>query len=106
MVFINRQAKVDLDNIVIGMLKWTKIILTVPIVMKYVDDIVDICYKLDKIPVHILCKYELHKKYGKFVYNYKRNKKTNWYIIYNKDKNNNVFVNKILNNYITPKFLK
>ena len=103
MVFINRQAKIDLDNIVIGMLEWEKIILTIPQVMNYVDDIVDICYKLDKTTIHVICKYVLHKKFGKFVYRYKRNKNTNWYIIYNVDENNNIFVNKILNNYKTTK---
>jgi hypothetical protein len=35
MVFINKQAKTDLDNIVIGLLEWEKVILTVPEVMQY-----------------------------------------------------------------------
>jgi len=42
MVFITEQAKIDLDNIVIGLLEWDKIELTVDEVMQYVDDIVTI----------------------------------------------------------------
>jgi len=42
MVFINRQAIIDLDNIVTGLLEWEKVELTVPEVMQYVDDISDI----------------------------------------------------------------
>ena len=44
MVFVSRQAKIDLDIIVIGLLEWEKVELTVPEVMRYVDDISDICY--------------------------------------------------------------
>jgi len=34
MVFISRQAKIDLDNIVIGLLEWEKIELTISEVMQ------------------------------------------------------------------------
>jgi hypothetical protein len=44
MVFISRQAKTDLEHIVTGLLEWEKVVLTVDEVMRYVDDIVDICY--------------------------------------------------------------
>ena len=101
MVFINRQAKIDLNNIVIGLLEWDKITLSVSEVMQYVDDIADICYRLDNYVYHQLAKYKEHMKYGKYSYPYKRNKNTTWYIIYDMDSNNNVFINKIISNHLT-----
>jgi hypothetical protein len=101
MVFISNQAKTDLDNIVIGLLEWEKIILTVPEVMQYVDDIVSICYQLDKATYHAKVRYKEHLKYGKYSYLYKRNRNTVWYVIYDIDSFDNVFVNKIISNYLT-----
>jgi hypothetical protein len=101
MVFINRQAKIDLDNIVIGLLEWNKVCLTVSEVMQYVDDIVDICYQLDTAIYHHRAKYKEHLKYGTYSCPYKRNKNTVWYIIYNIDSFDNIFVNKIISNYQT-----
>jgi len=101
MVFIKRQAKIDLDNIVVGLLEWKKITLSVAEVMKYVDDIADICNQLESSVYHCHAKYKEHLKYGKYSYPYKRNKNTTWYIIYDIDSNNNVFVNKIISNYLT-----
>jgi len=101
MVFISRQAKVDLDNIVIGLLKWDKIELTVDEVMRYVDDIVDICYQLGSTVYHHKATYNDHLKHGAYSYPYKRNKQTTWYIIYDINMKNNILVNKIINNYMT-----
>ena len=101
MVLISRQAKTDLDNIVIGLLEWGKITLSVTEVMQYVDDIADICYQLDNSVYHHNAKYKEHLKYGKYSYPYKRNQNTTWYIIYDTDSNNNIFVKKIINNYLT-----
>jgi len=101
MVFINLQAKVDMDNIVTGLLEWDKIELTVQEVMQYVDDISDICYKLDNISYHPRSKYNEHLKYGEYSYPYKRNKSTTWYIIYDIDDCNDIYVNKIISNYLT-----
>ena len=102
MVFISKQAKIDLDNIVIGLLEWNKIELTVDEVMQYVDDIVAICYQLDSTVHHHKATYNEHLKYGAYSYPYKRNKKTIWDIIYNiNNKQNNILVNKIISNYTT-----
>jgi hypothetical protein len=101
MVFINNQVKIDLDNIVIGLLEWEKIVLAVDEVMRYVDNIVDICYQLDAISYHHRATYAAHLKYGAYTYPYKHNQKTTWYIIYDIDTSNNVFVNKIISNYLT-----
>ena len=101
MVFIKRQARIDLDNIVAGLLEWDKITLSVPEVMQYVDDIADICYQLDNSAYHYQAKYKNHLKYGAYSYPYKRNKSTTWYIIYDVDSHNNVYVNKIISNHQT-----
>ena len=101
MVFISRQAKIDLDNIVVGLLEWEKITLSIQEVMQYVDDIVEICYQLDNAVYHHQAKYERHLKYGSYSYPYKRNKTTTWYIIYEIDLHRNIYVNKIINNYLT-----
>jgi hypothetical protein len=101
MVFVSRQAKIDLDNIVIGLLEWEKVELTVPEVMQYVDDISDICYKLDDLSYHHSAKYKEHLKYGEYSHPYKRNRNTTWYIIYDIDLYNHIYVNKIISNYMT-----
>jgi hypothetical protein len=101
MVFISKQAQIDMDSIVTGLLEWNKIILTVPEVMQYVDDIVAVCYELETSTHHYKAKYKEHLKYGTYAYSYKRNKNTTWYIIYNMDSSDNIFVNKIISNYLT-----
>jgi len=101
MVYISRQAKIDLDNIVIGLLEWKKVELSVEEVMHYVDDIVDICYQLGNSIGHRKAMYEDHLKYGSFAYPYKRNKQTTWYIIYDINPQNRILVNKIVSNHIT-----
>ena len=101
MVFISKQAKIDLDNLVVGLLEWSKIELTVNEVMQYVDDIVDICYKLDIAAYHHKATYKEHLTYGTYSYSYKRNKQTIWYIIYDIDLLKNIYVNKIISNHMT-----
>jgi hypothetical protein len=101
MVFIKRQARIDLDGIVAGLLEWDKITLSVQEVMQYVDDIADACYQLDNAVHRSKAKFESHLKYGAYSYSYKRNKFTTWYIIYDVDSHNDVYVNKILSNYQT-----
>ena len=101
MVFISNQAKIDLDNIVIGLLEWNKIELTVDEVMQYVDDIVAICYQLDSCVYHHKATYDDHLEYGTYTCLYKRNKQTIWYIIYDFNKQNDVLVNRIISNYMT-----
>jgi len=101
MVFISKQAKIDLDNIVIGLLEWDKIELAVDEVMQYVDDIVTICYQLDSSVFHHKATYNDHLKHGGYAYPYKRSKQTIWYIIYDINKQNNIHVNRIVSNYMT-----
>ena len=101
MVFISKLAKIDLDNLVVGLLEWEKVELTVEEVMQYVDDIVEICYELDAAVYHHDATYEEHIKYGTYSYPYKRSKRTTWYIIYEINRENNIFVNRIISNYMT-----
>jgi hypothetical protein len=101
MVFISDRAKIDLDNIIVGLLEWEKVVLTVDEVMRYVDDIVDICYHLDAVGYRHKATHEEHLKHGTYAYPYKRNKKTTWYIVYDVDLFGNIFVNKITSNYLT-----
>ena len=101
MVFISRKAKIDLDNIVIGLLDWEKVILTVDEVNQYVDDIVEIAYSLDEKIVRFKATYNDHLKHGAYVYPYRRNAKTIWYIIYDIDNKGDIFINRIISNYMT-----
>jgi len=99
-VFISRQTRIDLDNIVIGLLDWEKIILTVAEVEQYVDDIVEVAYSLNKKSIHFRAIYNKHLKYGTYVYPYKRNANTTWYIIYNKI-GEDIYIEKIISNHLT-----
>ncbi|MDR2840917.1 MAG: hypothetical protein LBV75_06600, partial [Paludibacter sp.] len=81
MVSISRQARIDLDNIVIGLLRWKKVKLTVNEAMQYVDDIADICYHLGNVNYYFKATYNDHKQFGSYICSYKRNNNTTWFII-------------------------
>ena len=101
MVYYNIQAFDDLDDILEGLLTWRKHSLTHEFCLDYISDIIDICDSLDSKRFHLNAFYETHKRYGKKVHKYLRNKNTTWYIIYDMDSNNNIFINKIISNYLT-----
>ena len=101
MVFYSKQAEYDLDDILEGLLTWQKHLLTREFCMSYLSDIIDVCDSLDSKTFHFEALYETHKCYGKKVYKYPRNKNTIWYIVYDIDFHNNVYINKIMNNYLT-----
>jgi hypothetical protein len=101
MVYYSKQADSDLDEILKGLLTWHKHTLTREYCLSYISDILNICDNLATQTFHLDTQYEIHKRYGKKVYKYSRNKNTIWYIIYNTDTNNNIFINKIINNYLT-----
>jgi hypothetical protein len=104
MVFYNNQALNDIENIFNGLLEWqtsnNQKIMEYNEVVRYRDDIRDTCNSLDKITYHARAKYPDHLKYGTYVYRYNRNKRTQWYIIYEKMENN-IFICKIISNYKT-----
>ena len=101
MVFYSTQADDDLDEILEGLLNWKKFTLTRDFCLSYISDLVDVCDSLDTVTIHIKTVYETHKRYGEKVYKYSRNKSTTWYIIYDIDLYNNVYINKIISNHLT-----
>ena len=101
MVYFNPFALEDYSNILYGLLTWPKHPLEPEHAKQYMDDIEKVCRSLDNISFHRRTIYNVHKRYGDFVYNYRRNKNTCWYIIYNMDMFYNVYIEKIMNNYIT-----
>ncbi len=100
MVFLSEQAYWDIENIFDGLLAWRKVELSREEVRNYVNELVDHCYSIDTISSHTRATYPDHQKYGSFVYPYKRNKNTTWYIIYEKT-DNCIFIYKIMNNHLT-----
>ena len=101
MVFYSIQADNDLDDILEGLHAWRKHTLTREFCLSYISDLVDVCDSLDKKNIHFSAVYESHKLYGDKVHKYVRNKNTTWYIIYDIDISNNVFINKIISNHLT-----
>ena len=101
MVFYSIQADNDLDEILEGLLTWRKHTLTREFCLGYISDLIDVCDSLDTKTIHFNAVYETHKLYGEKVHKYARNKNTTWYIIYDIDLSNNVFINKIISNYLT-----
>ena len=100
MVFYSKQADEDMDNIRAGLLHW-KIELREDFVLSYVAEIKRQCELIPKNFYHANTVYPEHKKYGAKVHKYRRNAHTTWYIIYNTDSYNNIFVNKIISNHTT-----
>jgi hypothetical protein len=102
MVVYSQTAKQDLIDILYGLLTWEKHELTIAHCEKYVDDIVDIIETIDKLNIHRNCKFNIHKQFGEKSFSYKRNDQTQWYVIYNWDKDNQTaYVNKIISNHLT-----
>jgi len=101
MVFYSNAAREDLKNIFDGLLTLSKHQLEYNHVILYHNDIVDICDSLDSKTIHFNTQYSTHKRYGEKVHNYRRNKQTNWYIIYNLDQHGNVYIQRILSNHTT-----
>ena len=101
MVYYSIEADNDLDEILEGLLSWRKCVLTREFCQSYISDIIDVCDSLDGKSIHFNTVYETHKLYGKKVHKYSRNKSTTWYIIYDIDSNNNIYINKIISNYLT-----
>jgi len=104
MVEFSEQARIDLENIFDGLLNWKtpngQYYLDNNQVINYHNDILDVCEYLDKLTYHAEAKYSDHLRFGDYVYAYKRNMKTIWYIIYNMNMNK-IFVEKIMSNYLT-----
>lgn len=107
MVIYSEYAQIEFENILHGLVTWKKHPLEFEHAKDYVRDIRkaadDICTKT----AHKNCTYQTHKKYGEKVFTYRRKKNTQWYVIYDWDKDSHVaYVNKIINNYMTVSGLR
>ena len=105
MVFFNKSALDDIEEIFIGLLEWStkdnqQPIMTFDEVWNYRNDLFNVGNSLDTLSFDKKVQYNTHKQYGQFVYCYNRNQHTQWYFIYDKT-GNNVFINKIISNYLT-----
>jgi hypothetical protein len=100
-VYYSVEAYNDLDCIFYGLVFWPKHPLEPKHAIQYMRDIEKICSTLDCKAFHEKSTYNLHRRFGNYLHRYKRNQNTCWYIIYDKDLFNNVFIERIMNNYIT-----
>ena len=101
MVFYSIQADNDLDEILEGLLTWHKHQLTREFCLSYISDLIDVCDSLDAKTFHFNTVYETHKQHGDKVHKFVRNRNTTWYIIYDIGLSKNVYINKIISNYLT-----
>ena len=102
MVLFSEIANQDLDDIYNGLLNWGKFELERTTVINYVVSIVEECGKLDQMSFHKYALYKMHKEFGEYVYLYRRNQNTTWYIIYDYDKSNDiVYINHITSKHST-----
>ena len=96
------QAEQDLSDIVIGLLLLTKVSISEKEALRYVDDIYLMALTIPDMTYHTKCKYLIHRQYGKYHLKYKRNNRTEWYIIYDIDHvSQNILINKIISNHMT-----
>ncbi len=104
MVYFSDRSRDDLNKIFESLLQWETANhqkrLTYNMVVSYHNNLLDVCEGTDKLPYHRKATYPLHKRFGEFVCQYKRNPRTLWYIIYNLA-GGDVFVERIINNYKT-----
>ncbi|GAB6394183.1 MAG: type II toxin-antitoxin system RelE/ParE family toxin [Bacteroidales bacterium] len=105
MVFYNESALDDIEEIFAGLLEWRtkdnqQPIITFGEAWNYRNDLFNTGNSLDKLTYHSNAQFEVHKRYGEFIYRYERNQRTQWYFIYKKA-GNNIFINKIISNYLT-----
>lgn len=100
-VYISLQAVEDLNNIFTGLINWKKGALEIEHALQYVDDIEKSCYSIGYKTYHSKAKHPSHKLFGEKVFLYRRNPSTDWYIVYNIDHTNTIFITKIISNYLT-----
>jgi len=105
MVFYNKSALEDIEELFIGLLEWhtkdnKQLRMTFDEVWDYRNDLFNIGNTLDTLSYDAKTQYEIHKQHGKYVYRYDRNQRTQWYFIYDKT-DKDVFINKIISNYLT-----
>jgi len=105
MVFFKESALDDIEQIFIGLLEWhtkdnQQLLMTFDEVWNYRNDLFNVGNSLNTLSYNTKAQYEMHKKYGQYVYRYDRNQRTQWYFIYDKI-DEDIFINKIISNYLT-----
>ncbi len=101
MVYFSEQSVQDIDDFVVGLLKWQKFELSVEFVQEYRNIIISNCISLDTKSFHFNTRFTFHRQFGQKVHTYRRNKQTVWYIIYNLDVHGNVYIQRLLSNHNT-----
>ena len=102
MVIWTEDAREDIENILFALITWEKHQpLSLEEADNYIEDIRRAGNKLDKLSLHTNARYETHKAYGEKVYRYDRNKRTQWYIVYDWDEITKIVcMNRIISNYM------
>ncbi len=59
------------------------------------------CYSIEAKTYHFKTAKPEHKQYGSKIHTYKRNKQTQWFVIYEIDNLNNILINHITSNHLT-----
>ena len=101
MVYISEEVYLDLEQIYAGLYNWKRMELSLDFMENYIDDLLDQCYAIENTAHHFAASYHIHKQYGEYVYRFRRNPHTLWYIIYNMNEHGDIFVNKVLSNHTT-----
>jgi mRNA-degrading endonuclease YafQ of YafQ-DinJ toxin-antitoxin module len=105
MVFYSKRSQKDFVRIFKNLLNWKtknkQIRMTYEEVVNYRNDLYSKSLSIADISIHLPTRYADHKKFGHFIFTYKRNSRTTWYIIYDVKRNGDILVKKIMNNYIT-----
>jgi hypothetical protein len=101
MVIFNSFFEDNLVSILYGLLTWKKHFINFEHARSYLNDIRVECYSLNSKTHHFKTTNPEHIKYGSKIHTYKRNKQTQWYIIYNVDINGNILINHITSNHTT-----
>jgi len=107
MVYYSKRSQKDFVRIFKGLLNWQtknkQPRMTYVEVVGYRNDLYKNSLSIENLPIHKKARFEEHRKYGKFVNSYKRNRRTIWYFIYDITPNGDILIKKIMNNYLTQK---
>ena len=101
MVILNSRSEDDLISIFYGLIVWEKHPLELEHAKLYLNDMRNVCQSIGSRTFHFNNKFSKLKKYGDKLHTYKRNKQTQWFIIYNIDRHGNIFINHITSNHNT-----
>ncbi len=101
MVIFNSQSEDDLVLILYGLLTWEKHSISIEHAQAYLNDIKSECYAIEAKTYHFKTTKPEHKQFGSKIHTYKRNKQTQWFVIYEIDSFNNILINHITSNHLT-----